>query len=262
MDNAVSCPNYDTGDASSYNRITAVQRGAPANPENCATKLRSRTQPTHKDLHQRTLQPDPTVRASARKHARDTIQADRQENATLPVLPARKPQHTTRQRACSFGHQNDTRAYYTQPQPTDTREPIERPRRPIRFNAETKRKAKRIKALVPPEKRRAADLRRQVCATRLLAQEFQEGSARVGTSCGHRRVHGRALPVPCQAKTRPPSRPSKVAADVIQQVTTRTEVEDTPDQPFLRQRLGEFFIVLRSLRCPFALESKARLAAV
>ncbi len=98
--------------------------------------------------------------ASAREHARDPIQADRQDNATLAVLPARKAQHTTRQRACRFGDQNDMRAYYTQPQPTDTREPIERPRRPIRFNAETKMKANRLKATVGAGIRGRAGARR------------------------------------------------------------------------------------------------------
>jgi len=60
----------------------------------------------------------------------------------------RNRQHTIHQRACRFGHQNDMRAYYTQPQPTDTREPIERPRRPIGCNAEPKMKANRLKAAV------------------------------------------------------------------------------------------------------------------
>ena len=67
----------------------------------------------------------------------------------------------------------------------------------------------------------------------------------------------------CQSRVKPntPGRPGN-AAHIIQQVTTRSEIQDTSDQPFLRQRIGEFFIVLRCLRCPFVFESKARLAAV
>ena len=143
-------------EASTENTITAVQRGAPANPENCTTKLRSLAQPTHKHLHQGAVQPDSSQRVAARKDVRDTIQADHQQNATPPALRAHKGQHAASQRACRFGHQNDMRAYYTQPQPTAAREPIERPRRPIRFNAETKMNAKKSKQLVPPERRKAA----------------------------------------------------------------------------------------------------------
>jgi len=146
MDSTVSCPNYDTRDASTYNRITAVHRGAPANPQNRTPKFRRLAQPTHKYLRQAALQPDSSQRAAARKNVRHTIQARDQEERNTASLPARKAQHITRQRACRFGHRNDTRAYYTQPQPIDTREPIERPRRSIRFNAETKMKANRLKA--------------------------------------------------------------------------------------------------------------------
>jgi hypothetical protein len=49
-------------------------------------------------VHQGGVQPDSSQRVSARKGVRDAIQADRQENATLPVLPARNAQHITRQR--------------------------------------------------------------------------------------------------------------------------------------------------------------------
>src|SRR5215469_7641354 len=97
---------------------------------------------------------------------------------------------------------------------------------------------------------------RQTASKRLLAQEFEEGPARIGPRSGHRRVHGRTLPVPRQAKTCPTGRPGKVATDVVQQVTTRNKVQDTPDQPLLRQSLGEFFIVLGSLRCPLVFESE------
>ena len=68
--------------------------------------------------------------------------------ATLPDLSARHPAIATRPPTCRFGNQNDTRTYYTQPQLTEAQEPIEQPRRAIRFNADAKTKAKRLKAAV------------------------------------------------------------------------------------------------------------------
>ena len=105
-----------------------------------------------KELHGklRRLQTQPTNACTKNRH--NLIRAR--------CAATRNRQHTTHQRACRFGHQNDMRAYYTQPQATDAREPIERPRRPIRFNAEPKMKANRLKAAVGAGIRGRAGARR------------------------------------------------------------------------------------------------------
>jgi hypothetical protein len=109
MHSTVSCPNHDTAHSSTYNRITPVHRGAPANAANRTPNYAACTA---------------NAQTPARRSGTTRLPADAQQRARMCVtrskpaikrrnttsLPARRAQNTTRQRACRFGHQIGTRA--------------------------------------------------------------------------------------------------------------------------------------------------------